>query len=300
MPNDKEELLARFAALIDHVRQWDGVVRPKDQQQLLLDQLRNALDRAAQDKEHLTDTDAPVFIAGTFVVEAMLYRGTYHEILKLRHRDLDSIHVLKTVRADQAASASRASLLRREAQIGLGLRDRYLVETSALLRLPDGRPGLLQPWSGESLSSVLSQRTLTVQDIKTIMQHLLLALASLHDRGYVHCDVSPSNIFITRDETLSVKLGDFGITLKTGQTHADLQLAEAYAPDYCAPEQNAAQPVHPSMDIYSAGRVLQHMMAGLSEDAHPDLVAWRDDLSTPILADRPKTARIALSKMPSV
>lgn len=293
--DDMDGLIAHFSALMDYVRTSDGAARPLDQQQLLIDQLRKTLDRVAHGIETATDVSTPAFVAGTFAIHSLLYRGASYEVLKLQHRDLKSFHVLKTVRADQAAVPSSTFLLRREAEIGLALRDPYLVETNALLRLSDGRPGLLQPWSGESLSTLMRQQAFTVQDIKAIMQSLLLALMSLHRHGYVHCDISPSNIFIERAENFTLRLGDFGIALKTGQTHADLDLAAAYAPDYHAPEQSPEQPAHPSQDIYSAGRVLQHLLSLSTTDNASDLAKLGDVLCAPMSMDRPQTADRALA-----
>lgn len=293
--DDMDELIARFSALVDYVRNDEGRLRPLDQQQLLIDQLRNTLDRVAYGIETAADASTSTFIAGTFAIDSVLYRGACHEVLKLRHRDLGCVHILKTVRADQAAVPSRAFLLRREADIGLTLRDPHLVETSALLRLSDGRPGLLQPWSGEPLSSLVFQKALSAQDIKTIIQHVLLGLVSLHRHGYVHCDVSPSNIFMKQEENVTVRLGDFGIALKTGQTHADLDLIAAYAPDYSAPEQTPAHPADPSLDIYSTGRVLQHLLTISKTDSTCELAKFSTILCAPMPTDRPQSAQMALA-----
>lgn len=293
--DNMDELIARFSALMDYVRHDEGRLRPLDHQQLLIDQLRNRLDRVAHGIETAIDVGSSSFIAGTFAVDCLLYQGDCHEVLKLRHRDLASFHVLKTVRADQAAVPSRVFLLCREAEIGLHLRDPHLVETSALLRLSDGRPGLLQPWSGEPLSSLALQTALSAQDIKAIVQNVLLGLAGLHRHGYVHCDVSPSNIFMTRAENITARLGDFGIALKTGQTHAELGLKAAYAPDYSAPEQTPAQAAHPTLDIYGAGRVLQKLLAKSNIDNTHDLAKFSNIMCAPMPMDRPQTAEKALA-----
>ncbi|WP_190236851.1 protein kinase domain-containing protein [Allorhizobium terrae] len=296
-----DELTARFAALMACVRHQNGDMRPLVQQKILIDQLRNALDRAASGMEPMVDSGEPGFIAGTFAVENRLYRGAHFDVLKLRHRDLASLHVLKTLRQDQPIAPSRAALLRREAEIGLCFRDPHLVETTALLRLADGRPAILQPWRGEPLSSRLTElsadRPLDVSSITVMLSELLLALHRLHQHGYVHCDVKPSNIFLSPGAAPHLSLGDFGIALKMGETHAALELKAAYSQEYCAPEQAPDRPAHPTMDIYSAGRVLQHLLMAANQPIADELTQFANELCAQNPADRPQSAEIALAEL---
>lgn len=299
--DDGDELTARFAALMEYVLHQNGAMRPLVQQKILIDQLRNALDRAASGMEPMLESSEPGFVAGTFAVETRLYRGAHHDVLALRHRDLASLHVLKTLRQDQPIAPSRAALLRREAEIGLCFRDPYLVETTALLRLADGRPAILQPWRGEPLSSRLSgptpDRPLDVSTITAMIAELLLALQRFHELGYVHCDVKPSNIFLSPDAAPRLSLGDFGIALKMGETHAALDLKAAYSQEYCAPEQTPDRPAHPTMDIYSAGRILQQLLMADNQPISPALMPFADNLCAQNPADRPKSADVALAEL---
>ncbi|WP_175577310.1 serine/threonine protein kinase [Rhizobium oryziradicis] len=299
--DEGDELTARFAALMACVRHQNGDMRPLGQQKILIDQLRNTLDRAASGMEPMLQSAEPGFIAGTFAVETRLYRGAHHDILKLRHRDLASLHVLKTLRQDQPIAPSRAALLRREAEIGLCFRDPHLVETTALLRLADGRPAILQPWGGEPLSSRLTQSTSDqsrdVASITAIMGGLLQALHRLHEHGYVHCDVKPSNIFLLPGAAPHLSLGDFGIALKIGETHAALDLKAAYSENYCAPEQAPDRPAHPTMDIYSAGRILHQLLTVTHDQRVGELAHFAKDLCARNPEDRPQSADIALAEL---
>lgn len=295
-----EKLSLHFRALMDCVRNRDGVARPKEQQRLLIDQLRNALDRAVNSMDDALDANALTFIAGSFIVDSCLYRGPTTEVLKLRHRDLANLYVLKTLRLEFAAHTSYAMLLRREAEIGLSLRDPYIVETSALLRLADGRPALLQPWSGEPLSQAVANANFGSHDIRTLMASLLRALAHLHEHNYVHCDITPSNIMITKGKGNNLKLGDFGLTLQVGETHTDLGLTSAFSVDYAAPEQTPLQLAHPTMDIYSAGRVLQRLLAASPDQDNSALESFARHLCSERPENRPQTAQLALTLLDQI
>ena len=77
--------------------------------------------------------------------------------------------------------------------------------------------------------------------------------------GIVHCDVTPSNIFITR--TGLVKLGDFGVahTRAVGQA---LQQGLAGKPHYFAPEQVLGESASAATDVFALGVVLYQLLTG--------------------------------------
>ncbi|CAL8284450.1 unnamed protein product [Merluccius merluccius] len=84
---------------------------------------------------------------------------------------------------------------------------------------------------------------------------LLLALQHLHSRGFVHLDVKPANVFLTRSGRL--KLGDFGLLMElqqgggpvTGRAREDLQEGD---PRYMAPELLRGE-YGPAADVFSLG-----------------------------------------------
>ncbi|WP_197434455.1 protein kinase [Agrobacterium vitis] len=257
--------------------------------------MRNALDRRA---EALAPSD-PAFIAGTFAVENLLYEGDHSRVLKLRHRDLGTAYVLKTLPKDGASSASQAELLIREARIGLDLHHPRLVGTSILLRLADGSPGLIQPWAGYSLRERLEKEGETGLDLVQIMHDLLTALAALHDHGLVHGDVSPGNIILDQQRRIA-RLADFGLTIECDASWADLGLAEAGSPEYRAPEQNASSKASAAMDLYGAGRVLLRMLGTVPLGQNADLAQLADHLCSVDPVNRPKTAKEALTKLSQI
>ncbi|MBC7794069.1 MAG: protein kinase, partial [Clostridia bacterium] len=79
--------------------------------------------------------------------------------------------------------------------------------------------------------------------------------------GIVHCDVTPSNVFIAQNG--QVRLGDFGVA------HSKL-IASAMAErgwiagkaSYLAPEQIHDETVSPATDVFALGSILFEMIAG--------------------------------------
>lgn len=284
------QVSARFSELWRSIRHDGTRERPAEEQNDLIDQLRNALDRKVS---HFSAVK-PVWIADSFAVEGIAHESDTTLLLKLRHRDLGSLHALKTVPPASADDAALLHRLREEAQIGLALRHPCLVETSALLRLPDGRPGLLQPWLPLSLASQTIGQPITLQDAVIVLRRVLEGLNAMHMQGYVHCDVTPANILLQEDGVATGRLGDFGITLEIGQKHGERGMAFAASAGFAAPERMQGAAANPNQDIFSVGRLALRLIAAMGEQATEKLSHFACTCCHDDPASRPQSAMDAL------
>jgi serine/threonine protein kinase len=78
--------------------------------------------------------------------------------------------------------------------------------------------------------------------------------------GLVHCDVSPSNIFVGNDG--QVRLGDFGIAHSKLVTTALTETGIAGKASYLSPEQIEEGRLSPGTDVFALGAVLFEMLCG--------------------------------------
>jgi len=83
-----------------------------------------------------------------------------------------------------------------------------------------------------------------------IFRQVADALAHIHDRGFVHADMKPSNVLISEDDT--VKIIDLGQSCPIGTVKKRIQ----GTPGYMAPEQAHRREIVPKTDIYNFGAMM--------------------------------------------
>jgi tetratricopeptide (TPR) repeat protein len=84
----------------------------------------------------------------------------------------------------------------------------------------------------------------------------LQALAYLHRRGVIHCDLKPHNILVHQDK---LRVLDFGLALNREQNQDGL-LAGTIA--YMAPEILGGEPASIASDLYAVGTIAYELLAG--------------------------------------
>lgn len=99
-------------------------------------------------------------------------------------------------------------------------------------------------------------------DALYLIKQIALGMQAGHEKGLLHLDIKPSNIFLTEEE--EVKLADFGLSapLEGAEDIVGTKLVYG-APLYIAPEQIMGQQLDPRTDLYSLGATLFHLLTGM-------------------------------------
>ena len=186
---------------------------------------------------------------------------------------------VKRLRPELASDAAFVRLFEQEAEITRRLRHPGIVEVFET-GFAGGTPYIVMDYvDGKNLRQILAQcaarRILLPVDFAVYAAHQVsVALAHAHDGvdeqgrrlGIVHCDVSPSNVFVSR--LGEIKLGDFGVALKAGAAKSGGPTGGAFGKiAYLAPEQIRGEAPTPRTDIFALGAVTFELLT--NEPAFP-------------------------------
>ncbi len=247
-------------------------------------------------------------------------------------QNLQRVVALKRVRGESSAKFDdeHEDKLVREARALSSLQHPHVVSVYDVGVDEEGVFVVMEYVHGESLDQAVARVALTVDDLKTVVNHTLQGMASAHDRGLIHRDMKPANLMVDwRDESnFTIKLVDFGLVrfveMPTMQTasQANAIMGTVY---FMAPEQFELKTVDERTDLYSLGcvcyycltrkfpfegestaQVMSSHLAGrfvpLAErrpDLPPEVVQWVERLMAQDPADRPRDSREALALFPS-
>jgi eukaryotic-like serine/threonine-protein kinase len=207
-------------------------------------------------------------LRGKYRLERMLGEGGMGSVWRAHHVQLDLAVAVKLLRPgdDKASLTERMKL---EARASAQLVHPTIVRVFDIDETEQGEPFIvMELLEGENLAELLERGRLSgVSAVQTLLP-IAEALSLAHDKGIVHRDIKPHNVFLTKvGEGLQPKLLDFGIAklvttpMRTGSL-TDTGMAVG-SPDYMSPEQaRGRSDVDYRADIWQFCVVLYEAVAG--------------------------------------
>ena len=215
----------------------------------------------------LGDTEANVAttdLESDYEILGELGRGATAVVYRARDRELGREVAIKVIRPKFADDDETVARLAREARTVAQLQHPNIVTLFAVRRMRDGGLALvMQLVPGRTLREILNERgPWSFERADRVLRDVAGALAHAHNRGIVHRDVKPENIFI--DETTGhALLSDFGVARSI---EPDSQLTATGTaigtPAYMSPEQIDGGELDGRSDLYSLGLVGWEMLTG--------------------------------------
>lgn len=124
----------------------------------------------------------------------------------------------------------------------------------------EGRPCIMcELMKVDNLSNVLMEHgPYPFLEAKAIILQVLEAIEYTHEKGYIHRDIKPQNIFYGKDGV--VKLSDFGIAIYTGMETNHHRIYGSIS--YLAPEVIQGKSASKQSDLYAIGITLYELLMG--------------------------------------
>jgi hypothetical protein len=211
---------------------------------------------------------------GKFEILAEIGQGSMGTVYKARDPGLDRVIALKTILPGSVIETEARERFLREARSVARLQHPNIITIFELGQMEDVPYIAMEFLEGESLSDAVKVGRPTKMRRKLeVIRQLCRGLGYAHERGVVHRDVKPSNIFLLPDGT--AKILDFGVAWLEGGTFATRTGMLVGTPAYMAPEQFSGEKVDHRVDMWSLGVILYEMIAGgrpFTGDTVPQLI----------------------------
>ena len=202
--------------------------------------------------------DVGVVLEGRYAVTQRLAQGGMANVFIARDRALERDVAVKVVRPSSADDRAR---FEREARLLAGLEHPNLVRIYGAHHTADDEAYIVLEYvEGQTLADVVAQGSLMPAQVAVIGAQVADALAFIHERGVIHRDVKPSNVFVGDDGR--VRLSDFGIARHYEDTHLTQVGMIIGTGAYMAPEQVEGREVTAAADVYALGLMLLEALTG--------------------------------------
>jgi len=260
----------------------------------------NGVIALAQDSAQLAGT----IVQNRYRIISCIGKGGTGEVFKVEHTLVGRCYALKVLHKALAKSQSVIARFHREARAAAAIGNAHIVEVIDMGYLDNGLPFLvMELLEGRDLYAELSEEgPMSIGRAVGLTTQCCQALESAHNKGIVHRDMKPENIFLTERDDGSdfVKILDFGVS-KVLEAAGELTTgkltwngAPMGTPQYMSIEQlNSCSDIDFRTDVYATGVVLFEMLTGhvpfeasafsdlvtkIANEAPPSLDKWRPDI----------------------
>jgi serine/threonine-protein kinase len=253
----------------------------------------------------------PVVVGNRYRLTELRGGGGMAKVYKAIDVTLEREVAVKLINPELRVEPEFDARFQREARIASQLHDPHIVVVHDFGIDPNLGPFLVMEFlQGQSLRERMAMGSLPLKAALQLSAQLVLALIHAHDKGIVHRDIKPDNIFLLNVSgvRLHVRVLDFGIARiyrgDDAAQHATLTSPGAVlgTPRYMSPEQLAGNPVDARSDLYSTAVVIHEALTGhvpyvggkklidYCPDASPQLQELLDQCLKPNPDERPASA----------
>ena len=211
-------------------------------------------------------------IAGRYTVRARIGGGGMADVFQATDEELGVDVAIKLLKPHMASDELRARMVQ-EAQAAAQVRHANLVRVFGTGKLDATAYIVMELLGGPNLEQYVREyrdQRIPWREALTLLLPALDALHAIHERGYVHRDIKPGNILVTREpgHPPTAIVIDLGLVkpdraLRTVDSPPTTEVGRILCtPGYTSPEQALGRPVDRRSDVYSMAITLYRVLVG--------------------------------------
>jgi len=218
----------------------------------------------AAGKQNLVGT----VLADRYRIARLIGEGGMGQVYEAQHVNINKRFAIKLLRPEIVSNPEAVARFRQEAWSASSIGHENIIEIDDFATLPSGSVYLAMEYlAGRSLAERMRDGApVDVGEGLELFSQVARGLSAAHDKGIIHRDMKPENIFIAeRHGRAMVKILDFGIAKVSGAEGAS-SLTRTGAifgtPHYMSPEQAMGNSLDHRSDIYSVGVIMYEVFTG--------------------------------------
>jgi serine/threonine protein kinase len=204
---------------------------------------------------------------GRYALVDQIGQGARGRVFKARHRLMDRVVALKVFVPVDKLSKTSLSRFFREMKI-VALLDHTHVVRAIDADVHDGCPYIVMEYlEGDDLEHAFARRgPLPEVEVIDYMAQASRGLAHAHEKGVIHRDIKPTNLFLLKSGTVKVLDLGFGELVGMAGTAGNVfdtdEGVVVGTTDFMSPEQVRNKPIDPRTDLFSLGCTMYRLLTG--------------------------------------
>lgn len=211
-----------------------------------------------------TETTEADNIVDEYELVNLIVDGTTTQIWEVKEQGGSNTFVMKRLLPEPMKNPEIVATMKLEAKVAAALDHPNLIHLHKFVKNKKNIYLLMDYFRAPNLRSQITSDRQSVQArLRKLIESTAMALGHMHEKGWVHKDIKPENILISKSS--EVKIIDFGLAVPVakglGKLFGKPKTVQGTR-SYIAPETIKKEPLGPGADIYSLGITIFEILTG--------------------------------------